>query len=282
MDKSVKKSILISGCSSGIGQYCALALYKRGYQVFASARKQKDVATLKAQGLEDSIQLDLDDSTSIASAVEHVINKTDGKIYALFNNGAYGQPGAVEDLSREALRRQFETNLFGWTELTNQLLPHMRRENQGRIIQNSSVLGLVVMPFRGAYNASKFALEGLTDTLRIELADTNIQVSLIEPGPITSQFRHNALAALQQHIDIESSVHKYGYQTSLARLEKTVSTTPFTLGPEAVYDKLLHALEAKKAKPRYYVTFPTHLFAFLRRLLPVSWLDKILARAGKM
>ena len=244
-------------------------------------RKQKDVEALKAQGLKDSIQLDLDDSASIAHAVNHVINETDGKLYALFNNGAYGQPGAVEDLSRDALRLQFETNLFGWAELTNRLLPYMRRENQGRIIQNSSVLGLVAMPFRGAYNASKFALEGLTDTLRLELADTNIQLSLIEPGPITSQFRRNALISLQQHIDIESSVHKSRYQTAITRLGREVSTTPFTLGPEAVYAKLLHALEAKKAKPRYYVTFPTYLFAFLRRILPVSWLDNILARAGE-
>ena len=278
----MKKSILITGCSSGIGQYCAIQLHQRGYQVFASARKQQDVEALKAQGLEDTIQLDLNDSDSITRAVNHVVKATDGKLYALFNNGAYGQPGAVEDLSRDALRRQFETNFFGWAELTNQLLPYMRKQNQGRIIQNSSVLGLVAMPFRGAYNASKFALEGLTDTLRIELAGTKIQLSLIEPGPITSQFRHNALASLQQYIDIESSIHKEDYQTAIARLEKTVSTTPFTLGPEAVYAKLLHALEAKKAKTRYYVTFPTYLLGYLRRVLPTSWLDRMLAKTGKM
>lgn len=275
----MNKSILITGCSSGIGQYCALKLQERGYQVYATARKHKDVEALKAQGL-NSLQLDLDDSTSIRNAVSHVMGDTNGQLYALFNNGAYGQPGAVEDLSRNTLRQQFETNVFGWHELTNLVLPYMRAQDKGRIIQNSSVLGLVAMPFRGAYNASKFALEGLSDTLRIELADTNVQVSLIEPGPITSQFRHNALVALKTHVDINQSIHKTAYQSSISRLEKKTSTTPFTLEPEAVFNKLVHALEAKKAKPRYYVTFPTHLFGFLRRILPVVWLDKILARSG--
>ena len=275
----MNKSILITGCSTGIGHYCAVQLHQRGYQVFATARKPKDVEALKVLGLR-AIQLDLDDSTSIRNAVNHVMGETDGKLFALFNNGAYGQPGAVEDLTRDVLRQQFETNVFGWAELTNLVLPYMRAQGHGRVIQNSSVLGLVAMPFRGAYNASKFALEGLTDTLRIELRGTNIQLSLIEPGPITSQFRHNALIALKNNIAIQDSVFADSYQASISRLEKEVSTTPFTLEPEAVLKKLLHALEAKKAKPRYYVTFPTHLFGFLRRVLPVTLLDKILSKSA--
>lgn len=275
----MKKAILITGCSSGIGKFCALQLHQRGYQVYATARKNKDVAALKALGL-NALQLDLDNSVSIRNAVSHIISETEGNLYALFNNGAYGQPGAVEDLTRETLRKQFETNLFGWLELTNLILPHMRKNNQGRIIQNSSVLGMVAMPFRGAYNASKFAVEGLTDTLRLELSKTNIQVSLIEPGPIESQFRHNALQALKENITIDNSPFKADYQNSISRLEKKTSNNSFTLGPEAVYKKLLHALEAKKPKSRYYVTFPTHLFGFLRRFLPVFLLDKILARAA--
>lgn len=274
-----ERAILITGCSSGIGHYCALELQQRGYQVFATARKHKDVEALKGLGL-NALFLDLADSSSISNAVSHVMGETNGQLYALFNNGAYGQPGAVEDLSRAVLRQQFETNVFGCAELTNKVLPYMRQQGYGRIIQNSSVLGLVAMPFRGAYNASKFALEGLTDTLRLELSGSGIAVCLIEPGPITSQFRHNALIALKNNIVIEDSVYKEAYQQTLARLEKESSTTSFTLGPEAVLKALIHALEAKKPKARYYVTFPTYLFGFLRRVLPVRWLDWILRRNG--
>jgi len=159
---------------------------------------------LQAEGLE-SLQLDLCDSQSIQTAFNEIMQRTNGQLYALFNNGAYGIPGAVEDLSRNTLRTQFETNVFGWHELTTLVIPVMRKQGSGRIIQNSSVLGFVAMPFRGAYNASKFAIEGLTDTLRLELKDTGIYISLIEPGPILSQFRHNALRALQTHINIEHS-----------------------------------------------------------------------------
>ena len=162
---------------------------------------------MTAEGLE-SLQLDLDDSVSIKQAVDDILRRTDGQLYAVFNNGAFGLPGAIEDLSRDAIRAEFETNVFGWLELTNLLLPVMRQQGYGRIIQNSSVLGLVAMPFRGAYNASKFAIEGLSDTLRLELKGTDIHVSLVEPGPILSRFRANSLVALQKHIDIENSVHK--------------------------------------------------------------------------
>jgi len=234
---------------------------------------------LLAEGLE-SFQLDLNDSSSIRHAVEETLRRGDGKLYALFNNGGYGQPGAVEDLNREALRAQFETNLFGWVELTNLVLPTMRRQGYGRIIQNSSVLGFAAMPFRGAYNASKYAVEGWSDTLRLELRGSGIFVCLIEPGPILTQFRANAMKAFERYIDVERSVHREKYLAIRNRLNKPGPAVPFTLPPEAVLKKVIHALEADTPRARYYVTLPTHLFGFLKRILPVSMLDKILAKTG--
>ena len=279
MSNHAEKTILITGCSSGIGYCVASGLQKRGYRVFATARRAESVKQLNAEGFE-SLQLDLDDSQSIKQAVDEVLSRTDGRLYAVFNNGAFGLPGAVEDLSRDAIRAQFETNFFGWLELTNLLLPVMRKQGYGRIIKNSSVLGFVAMPFRGAYNSSKYAIEGLSDTLRLELKDTNIHVSLVEPGPILSRFRANALIALQQHIDIENSVHKERYQQVLERLNKEGPAVPFTLPPEAVLKKVIHALEARTPKARYYVTFPTYLFAYLKRVLPTRTLDRLLRLAS--
>ena len=274
------KSILITGCSSGIGYYAAKALKNRGYRVFATARNPKDVQKLKNEGFE-SHQLDLSSSQSIQDALSWVTGTTGGTLDALFNNGAYGQPGAVEDISRETLREQFEVNVFGTHELTNLVLPIMRRQGYGRIIQNSSVLGLITLKYRGAYNASKFALEGLTDTLRQELEGTNIHISLIEPGPIKSRFRENAYQAFLKNIDTENSEHKQIYSAVKNRLGKSAEQRkqdPFTLGPEAVIEKLIHAIESKQPKARYYVTFPTYLFGVLRRLLPTWLLDKILCK----
>jgi NAD(P)-dependent dehydrogenase (short-subunit alcohol dehydrogenase family) len=271
------RAILITGCSSGIGLCTALGLEARGYRVFASARKSADVALLQSKGLE-AVQLDLACSASIRAALEEVLRSTDGKLYGLFNNGAFGQPGAVEDLSREVLRAQFETNLFGAHELTRLVIPVMRRQGEGRIIQNSSVLGFAAMPWRGAYNASKFALEGLTDTLRMELAGSGIQVSLIEPGPILSDFRANAYDLYRRNIDAEASVHRERYRAMEARLEKKGAAAPFTEGPEAVLKRVIHALESKRPKARYYVTFPTYLFAALKRVLSTRALDAILRR----
>ncbi len=235
------------------------------------------MARLQAEGLE-SLQLDLDDSDSIRAAVTKVLERTNGELYALFNNGAYGQPGAVEDLSRETLRAQFETNLFGWHELTCLLLPVMRKQGYGRIIQNSSVLGLVALKFRGAYNASKYAIEGLSDTLRQELHGTNIHISLIEPGPIESRFRANGVAYFKNNIDLEHSPFRTQYQKTLARLSAKGPVVPFTLPPEAVLKKVIHALESPHPQPRYYVTFPTWLFGSLRRILTTRALDRLLRK----
>jgi short-subunit dehydrogenase len=267
------RAVLITGCSSGIGYSVAHGLKTRGYSVFATARKPEDVARLQKEGLDNSLVLDLTDSQSICNAVQTILERTDGRLYGLFNNAAYGQMGAVEDLSHEALRQQFETNFFGTHELTCQVLPVMRQQSEGRIIQNSSFLGIVALPYRGAYNASKFALEGLTDTLRLELVGTGIFVSLIEPGPITSRFRANAYTMFKQHIDVEHSHHQQAYAKMEQRLLTKGAAMPFTLPPEAVLKRVIHALESKRPQPRYYVTFPAYLLITLKRLLPHRTMD---------
>jgi NAD(P)-dependent dehydrogenase (short-subunit alcohol dehydrogenase family) len=254
-------------------------LKDRGYRVFATARKPEDVERLASEGLE-ALQLDLDDSDSINAAVDTILERTGGRLYGLFNNGAYGQPGAVEDLSRDVLRAQFETNLFGWLELTNRLIPIMREQGEGRIVQNSSVLGLVALPFRGAYNSSKFAIEGLSDTLRMELKGSGVYISLIEPGPILSRFRANAHAKLKENIDRDKSFFAEKYKGAEKRLTKEGPSAPFTLPPEAVVKKLIHALEAPRPRPRYYVTFPTYLFGILRRFLGTRHMDWILGKVS--
>ena len=276
----MSKSILITGCSTGIGLDAALQLQQRGYEVIASVRKAEDIDKLTNLGLKQVIQLDLRSPESIAAAVDKTLELTGGELFALFNNGAYGCPGAVEDLTRDAIRRQFETNLFGTMELTNLLLPTLMKQQDARVIQCSSVLGLVTLPYRGAYNASKFALEGLTDTLRQELRGTSVKVCLIEPGPILTDFRKNSLAAFKEEIDIETSRHQEKYKANLEKLEKPGAAVPFTSGPEAVTKKLIHALESKRPEPRYYVTFPTYLLGYLRRLLSTRLLDQLLAKVN--
>ncbi|MEM7303979.1 MAG: SDR family oxidoreductase [Pseudomonadota bacterium] len=275
--QSQQKAILITGCSSGIGYQTAKDLQASGYDVVATARKQEDVKKLNSEGL-FSLQLDLSDSNSIRDAFTKTLEHTNGKLYGLFNNGAYGQAGAVEDLSREAIRQQFETNVFGWIELTNLVVPLMRKQNEGRIIFNSSILGLIALKFRGAYNASKFAIEGFADTLRLELYNTNIHISLIEPGPIETKFRNNSYNIFKQTINRDDSAFKNEYLIAEQRLKKQESSAPFTLPANAVSKKVIHALESRKPKSRYYVTFPTYLFAYLRRILPVFILDKLLLK----
>jgi len=245
--------------------------------VVASARSITDVERLRNEGL-TAIQLDLNDSGSIKTAVAETLEIGNGKLFALFNNGAYGQPGAVQDLSRDTLQAQFSTNVFGTVELTNLVLPTMRAQGYGRIIQNSSVLGFVALPFRGAYNASKYALEGISDTLRLELRGTGISISLIEPGPIESQFRANAFAMFKKHIDPSNSPYRELYQRMENRLTKQGPAVPFTLPPDAVLKKVIHALESNKPKVRYFVTFPTYLFAVLKWFLTNRAFDKVMLK----
>ncbi len=259
--------IVVTGCSSGIGAYCARALKADGWRVFATARKAEDLSSLEADGIE-AVLMDYTQPETISALVDAVAERTGGRIDALFNNGAYGQPGAVEDLSTQALRDQFETNVFGWHELTRLVIPFMRRRGQGRIVQCSSILGLVPYRYRGAYTASKFALEGLSITLRMELQGSGIHVSLIEPGPITSRFTTNALAKIKEHIDLENSPHAVEYRRQLARLEGSGPVNRHKLGPEAVYAVLTRALNSKNPKPHYPATTPAKQGILLKRLLP--------------
>ena len=271
------RSVLITGCSSGIGRVAADTLRERGYRTFATARRAEDVERLAADGHE-SLRLDLTDARSIDAALDEVLDRTSGRLYGLFNNGGFGQPGAVEDLRVEVLRAQFETNVFGWHAVARRVLPGMRAAGEGRIVQNSSVLGLVTLRYRGAYNASKFAIEALTDTMRLELRGSGVYVSLIEPGPILSRFRANAFEAFKRNIDVESSPHRDVYRAVVQRLADEDKEAPFTLPESAVVAKLLHALESPRPKARYHVTVPTHALAFLKRVLPTRWLDTVLHR----
>ncbi|WSE93885.1 SDR family oxidoreductase [Chromobacterium subtsugae] len=268
----MQPSILITGCSSGIGYHSAKVLSQRGWRVFASCRRPEDAMRLREEGLE-CLQLDVDDPASIQAALAEVLERSGGRLDALFNNAGFGQPGAVEDISRQAMREQFETNLFGPWELTNAVLKVMRAQGHGRIVFNSSILGFAAMRWRGAYNASKFAMEGLCDTLRHELHGTDIHVSLVEPGPIESRFRPNALARFLKNVDIDASVHRDNYQKQLERLKKEGHAAPFTLPATAVAEAVWRAISSRRPKARYPVTFPTKLYWLLRRWLPQRWYD---------
>jgi NAD(P)-dependent dehydrogenase (short-subunit alcohol dehydrogenase family) len=272
------KTILITGCSSGIGYDAARSLRARGWRVFASCRKQEDCARLAAEGFE-APRIDYADEASISAGVAELLGATGGRIDALFNNGAYACPGLVEDLPRGALHEIFETNVFGWHDLTRQVIPAMRAQGQGRIVQNSSVLGLVALGWRGAYVSTKFAIEGLTDTLRVEMRGTGIEVSLIEPGPVTTRIRENARAPFERWIDWENAARTDEYRTRLRpRLYGEYSRDRFELPPSAVTKRLIHALESPRPKARYYVTTPTYLMGTLRRVLPTRALDWLVAK----
>ncbi|MGV1895611.1 SDR family oxidoreductase [Agrobacterium vitis] len=264
---AAQKSIIVTGCSSGIGAYCARALKQDGWRVFATVRKAEDLKALEDDGLE-ALLMDYRDTASIAALTETVLSRTGGRLDALFNNGAYGQAGAVEDLPTEALREQFETNVFGWHDLTRRVVPVMRAQGSGRIVQCSSILGLIPYRWRGAYTASKFALEGLSLTLRMELDGSGVMVSLIEPGPIENRFTANCLEAIKRNIDVENSVHAADYQRQLARLDGTGPKNRHKLGPDAVYKVLQHALTAKRPRPHYLVTKPAKQGVALKRLMP--------------
>ena len=274
-----QKSILITGCSSGIGYDAAHALHKRGWRVFATCRQEADCDRLRGEGLE-SFVLDYADEASIKSAVAQTLKRTGGTLDALYNNGAYAIPGAVEDLPRDAMRTIYETNLFGYHDLTTQIIPVMRAQGHGRIINCSSVLGIAALRFRGAYVSTKFALEGLTDVLRLEMHNQPIDVILIEPGPITSKIRVNAQQHFEKWIDWENSALHKVYKNSLRPRLYDESGKPDTveLPASAVTKKLIHALESRRPKPRYYITVPTYLTGIMRRILSTRAFDWVLLK----
>lgn len=272
-------SILITGCSTGIGHTAALALKARGYRVFAGARKAADVEALRAQGLE-SVHLDVNDSVSMQRTLDDILQRTGGTLDALFNNAGFLQAGAIEDLSREMIRTQFETNVFGAMELTRLVLPIMRKQGHGRIIQNSSILGVITLPLYGAYNASKFALEGFSRTLRQELFDTNIHVSLINPGPITSKLRDNAFTQYQASLAKQPQLaHEHAYK----KMEETYfNPSPRDAQamqhPNEVVKKLIHALESKRPKLHYFIGLPAQAISILQHVLPEAFLDWLIVK----
>lgn len=270
-------SVLITGCSSGIGLDAARALASRGWRVFATCRQEADCARLRGEGLE-SFVLDYADEASVEAAVAEVTTRTGGKLDALFNNGAFANPGAVEDLPRGALRAIFEVNLFGYHDLTRRVIPMMRAQGKGRIINCSSVLGLVAAKWRGAYVSTKFAMEGLSDVLRIEMAGTGIDIILIEPGPITSRIRENAIPHFENWIDWENSARAAEYEALRHRLYESRGPDRFELPASAVTAKLIRALEDPRPKPRYYVTTPTYVAGIARRILPTRLLDWLISK----
>ena len=270
------RCILITGSSSGIGHDAAHGLKARGWRVFATCRQEKDCERLRAEGLE-SFVLDYADEASIAAAVTQVQALTP-RLDAVFNNGAFGCPGAVEDLPRDALRAIFEVNLFGSHDLTRRVIPMMRAQGAGRIINCSSVLGLVGARWRGAYVATKFAMEGLSDVLRIEMQGTGVDVVLIEPGPITSSIRKNAIPHFERWINWQASARREDYAALCHRLYDSRGPDRFELPASAVTAVLIRALETKRPRPRYYVTTPTHIAGLARRLLPTRALDWLIAK----
>lgn len=272
-----QRTILITGCSSGIGYVSAHGMKDRGWQVFATVRKAEDVERLTSEGLR-TLHLDYTDEPSIHACIDTIIAETGGQIDVLFNNGAYGLLGAVEDIPTDALREQFEANFFGWHELTRRVIPIMRNQGGGRIVQCSSVLGIVSGKHRAPYSATKHAVEAFATSMRLELAPFNIQTSSIRPGPINTKFLPNALAILEEKIDIQNTVHSADYARSLKRLNSGPRSSVFKLEPEAVFKKLVHAAEAKRPKAVYSVTTLTYLVDFMRRVLPTGLLDHPLKR----
>ena len=271
------RSILITGCSSGLGYDAAHGLRERGWRVFASCRKPEDCARLQAEGF-DSPLIDYSDSATIDSGLAEVLEATGGTLDALYNNGAFACPGLVEDLPRGALREIFETNLFGVHELTTKVIPVMRKQGKGRIVNCSSVLGIVGMQWRGAYVSTKFAMEGLTDVLRIEMSKTDIKIILIEPGPITSKIRENSIPQFEKWIDYKNSARAEHYERLKDRLYTDSGPDQFELPASATTKVLIHAVESPRPKSRYYVTFPTYLMGTLRRILPTRALDWVIGR----
>ncbi|MCO6385007.1 SDR family NAD(P)-dependent oxidoreductase [Oceanicola sp. 502str15] len=269
-----QKTILITGCSTGIGYDAAHGLRDAGWRVFATCRQQKDVERLKGEGFE-SLLLDHQDTASMEAAVSTVLEATGGTLDALFNNGAYGLVGPLEDVPTDGLRDLFESNFFGYHTMIRLVLPAMRAQGHGRILNCSSVLGFMAMRWRGPYVASKFALEGLSDVLRLEMSDANIDVVLIEPGPIRTEFRRNAIAKFEQWVDWKASPRRGQYESELLDqlYKRSDKPEPFELGPEAVTQAVLKALTARSPRARYRITTPTRIMALAKRLLPTRVQD---------
>ncbi|MFD1343723.1 SDR family NAD(P)-dependent oxidoreductase [Litorisediminicola beolgyonensis] len=273
-----RKSLLITGCSSGIGYDAAKLMQARGWRVFAACRRDEDCARLREEGFESPL-IDYERPETFEAALAEVLDATGGTLDAVFHNGAYAIPGPLEDVPAEAMRAIFAANFLGWHDLNNRILPVMRRQGHGRVVLNSSVLGFVGTKWRGAYVATKFALEGWADVLRLEMAPENIQVVLIEPGPIESDFRKNAVKAFERWIDWEASPRAEDYRARLLDRLYKGSSGRMTLPARAVSEVLFTALDSPSPRARYRVTTPTHAMAVAKRLLPPGVMDWLLSKA---
>jgi len=277
-------SILITGCSSGIGLRAAELLHARGYKVYATARKPQDLAKLRDIGV-FALELEVTDYGQVDQVLDFIAKDNNGQLGALFNNAGYSQVGAAEDLPLEALKAQFETNFFAPVEIGNKVIRRFfRPQGHGRLVQNTSIFGLTSLPFRAAYCSSKYALEGFSDALRQEQNNfsTNIHVSIIEPGPIVSRVRENKQLYFEKYI--APIMDKSPYKDTYIKMQSALAMTgkiPMTLEPDAVVEKLIHALESKNPAPRYYVTALTHIFANAKRILPHRSFDKFAAKISK-
>lgn len=273
----ISRSVLITGCSSGIGLAAARYLRDRGWAVIPTARKPEDIQQLRAEGF-NPVALDVTDSAAIQQAANDVLRLFGGNLGALVNNAGYGQPGAMEDMTRDAMRDQFEVNVFGLQELTNQLIPAFRRQGYGRIVNVSSVLGRVSLPFMGVYSASKFAVEAMSDAMRVELWKSGVAVSLVEPGPIETAFRKSSRerARTQQENFGRSHFEKY-YREQMGEAGTKKLSHMFMLSPESVARKIAHAIESPRPRRRYPVTAVAHMMEFLRAFVPDGMIDRLMA-----
>lgn len=271
------KTVLVTGCSSGIGAATARVLRDAGWTVYPTARKEEDLAALKADGF-DAVRLDLADEASVACAAAEFLEKCGGRPGALVNNAGYCQAGALEDLGRAALRAQFEANVLGPQQLIRAVLPAMKACGAGRIVTVSSVFGRIASPLVGAYCASKYAVEALGDTLRIELSGTGVWASLVEPGAVLSRFRKNAAEALAANTEAGGDFEGM-YEREVERRRRQVKKRDFfTRPPEEVAAKIRHALESPRPWRRYRVTPAAWLVEVAVRVLPQALTDVILSR----
>ncbi|MEN7972632.1 MAG: SDR family NAD(P)-dependent oxidoreductase [Verrucomicrobiota bacterium] len=270
------KSVLVTGCSSGIGLATAELLRVKGWKVFPTARKAEDLVALRQAGFA-AVELDVTSSESIDAAVKTVLEKNDGILGAVVNNAGFGMPGAIQDLTRDAMRHQFEVNLFGLQELTNRLIPIFREQGCGRIVNISSVVGRLALPFMGIYSASKFALEAVSDAQRVELSPDSISISLVEPGPIHTRFSTNCAGQGEAKLDAAGSKFGAAYKQYFEkRRNGGMSEDRFRLPPEAVADKILRALESSRPKIRYRVTIPAYFGDWAARFVPAGLIDRMM------
>ena len=277
---SKSQVILITGATAGIGRHAALHLARRGHHVIATGRREAQLATLRAEAAEeklhlDTLVLDVTSEPSIADAARTVDGWTAGRgLDALVNNAGFGQFGPLEALTDADLRRQFETNVFGLHAVTRAFLPAMRARRSGRIVNVSSVGGRVVMPLGGAYHATKFAVEALSDTLRRELRAFGVGVAVIEPGPIASEFGDRASEAADRYRDPHSP-----YADLLARGDKMMALSHrFVASPLVISKAITDAIESRNPRARYVAPVSSRLMLASLGLLPTPVADWFIAR----